>query len=75
MLCAVSDKDGAPAPCAIRCRAASSLIFPAPTSKTLLSASDPKIFCASSTATETMETEQVPIWVSLLTLLATMNVR
>ena len=44
------------APPRTRCRAASSLILPAPTSSTCRSRSSPKIFRASSTATEETET-------------------
>ncbi len=51
----------APAPCCTRCRAASSLILPAPTRKTVRPCSEPKILRASSTATEAMETEFEPI--------------
>ena len=37
--------------------------------------SEPKIFLARSTATEAMETELEPIWVSLRIFLATVKVR
>ena len=51
-------------------RAASSLIFPAPTMKTVLPSSVPKIFLASSTATDAIETDDDPTAVSLRTRLA-----
>src|ERR1019366_5418544 len=60
----------APAPCWTRWRAASSLIFRAPTRKTVRPVSEPKILRAKSTATEAMETELEPISVSVRTFLA-----
>ena len=63
------------APCASRCRAASSLILPAPTRYTLLPFRLPKIFSASSTATEATDTEDDPTAVSVRTRLATAKAR
>ena len=63
----------APAPCCTRCRAASSLILPAPTRKTVRPSSEPKILRARSTATEAMETEFEPIPVSVRAFLAAAN--
>ena len=62
-------------PWAIRWRAASSLIFPAPTMKTFLPCSVPKIFLASSTATDATDTDDEPTAVSLRTRLATAKAR
>ena len=63
------------APCWMRCFAARSLIFPAPTSRMVLLASEPKILRASSAATDAMETDELPICVSVRTRLATENAR
>ena len=38
-------------------------------------ASEPKILRARSTATEAMETDELPIWVSVRTFLATVKAR
>ncbi len=64
-----------PAPCWMRWRAANSDILPAPTRRMVLPWREPKILRARSTATEAMETELEPIWVSLRTFLATVKVR
>ena len=56
-------------------RAASSLILPAPTSRTFLSFSSPKILRASSTATWEMETAFLPMPVSWRTRLAAERLR
>ena len=63
------------APCASRWRAASSLIFPAPTRKTCLPCRLPKIFLARSTATDATETDDDPTAVSVRTRLATAKAR
>ena len=63
------------APCWMRWRAARSDILPAPTSRTVLPCRLPKILRARSTATDAMETEELPIWVSVRTRLATEKAR
>ncbi len=72
---AVRYKDSTRQPCAIRCRAASSLIFPAPTMNTVFPSRLPKIFFASSTATDAIDTDEDPTAVSLRTRLATAKAR
>ncbi len=60
-----------PTPISIRCRAASSAISPAPMSIEVFVGRSSKIFFASSTAAKLMLTALSPIFVSVLTLLAT----
>ena len=63
------------APCWMRWRAASSDIFLRRRAGRSCLASEPKILRARSTATEAMETELEPIWVSVRTFLATVKAR
>ena len=63
-----------PMPCWDKCRAASSMVSPAPISKAVCSLSLSKICCASCTAAKATDTGLEPMAVSVRTFLAAVKV-